>query len=160
MSPTKNTCKNVRTDFILIANDQEIGCGEIKPPGATSQSIEEDRARTSESMKRQLHTRILKSKDTKEFMTFGLVFSGLDIELYVMVFDTEKSPVYNLYEVENVKLPTTLEHYMNIEETLEYLLSFKVVYSISTNYIQMECMIDFNYFIIFFFLETNHFKLG
>jgi hypothetical protein len=54
----------------LVANGQEVGCGEIKPPGTTSQLVKEDRARTAEILKRQLHVRIMKSKYPKEFVYF------------------------------------------------------------------------------------------
>ncbi|KAI9020150.1 hypothetical protein CLU79DRAFT_690578, partial [Phycomyces nitens] len=74
--PTDKGCKRVRTDFVLVANGQEVGCGEIKFPGTTSQLSEEDRARIAEMLKRQLHVRIMKSKDPKEFVTFGMVFNG------------------------------------------------------------------------------------
>ncbi|RCH82235.1 hypothetical protein CU098_007197 [Rhizopus stolonifer] len=89
---TNNACRRIRVDFVLVANGQEVGCGEIKPPGTTSQLVEEDRARTSELLKRQLHVRFMKSKDPKQFVTFDAVFNGFNIELYVMAFDFENTP--------------------------------------------------------------------
>ncbi|ORE14394.1 hypothetical protein BCV71DRAFT_276070, partial [Rhizopus microsporus] len=65
--PTNNACRRIRVDFVLFVNDQEVGCGEIKSPGTTSQLLEEDWARTAETLKRQLPVCIMKSKDTKEF---------------------------------------------------------------------------------------------
>ncbi|RCH83375.1 hypothetical protein CU097_006373, partial [Rhizopus azygosporus] len=59
--------ERIRVDFVLFVNDQEVGCGEIKSPGTTSQLLEEDWARTAETLKRQLPVCIMKSKDTKEF---------------------------------------------------------------------------------------------
>ncbi|KAL0088628.1 hypothetical protein J3Q64DRAFT_1340482 [Phycomyces blakesleeanus] len=118
-------CKKVRTDLILIANGQEVGCGEIKTPCPTSQLLEEDRSRIAETLKRQLHARIMKSKDVKEFFTFGIIFDGFNIELYMMIFDFQRTLPYQFYYVERVKLPTSFESYNNMEETIEYLLSFK-----------------------------------
>lgn len=114
----------------MVANGQEVGCGEIKPPGTTSHLVEEDRARTAEILKRQLHVRIMESKDPKEFVTFGVVFNGFNIELYIMAFDFENTPSYQFYETEKLKLPSSPELYTNIEETIENLASFKVKCSI------------------------------
>lgn len=79
----------------MAANGQEIGCGEIKPPGTTSQLVEEDWARMAEMLKRQLYARIMKSKDPKEFVTFSIIFNEFNIELYVMDFEFENIPPYN-----------------------------------------------------------------
>ncbi|KAI8887133.1 hypothetical protein K501DRAFT_176195, partial [Backusella circina FSU 941] len=106
-------------------NGQEVGCGETKPPGTNSQLVEEDRARTAEILKRQLYVRIMKSKDPKEFVTFGVVFNGFNIELYVMAFNFENTPPYQFYEIEKLKLPSSPELYTNIEEIIENLASFK-----------------------------------
>lgn len=81
-------------------------------------------------LKRQLHVRIMKSKDPKEFVTFGVVFNGFNIELYVMAFDSENTPPYQFHEIEKLKLPSSPESYTNIEETIGYLTSFKVKCSI------------------------------
>jgi hypothetical protein len=117
--------------LVLIANGKEVGCGEIKPPGTTSQLAEEDWAKTAKILKRQLHVRVMKSKDPKEFVTFGVVFNGFNIELYVMVFDFENTPPpYQFYEIEKLKLPSSLKLYIIIEETIENLTSFKVKCSI------------------------------
>lgn len=88
--------------------------------------MEEDRARTAEILKRQLHVRIMKSKDPKEFVTFGVVFNGYNIEMYVTAFDPQNTPPYQFYEIEKVKLPSSPDLYINIEETIENLASFKV----------------------------------
>lgn len=115
----------------MVANNgQEVGCGEIKPPDTTPQLVEEDRARTAETLKRQLHVRIMKSKDPKEFVTFGVVFNGFSIELYVMAFEYKKKPPYQFYEVEKLKLPSSPDLYTNMEETLENFTGFKVKCSI------------------------------
>lgn len=120
--------------MILVANGQEIGCGEIKPEGTTYQLVEEDQARIAETLKRQLHVRIMKSKDRKDFKTFGMVFNGLDIELYMMVFDPEDADHYDFYEIDKLKLLSSVYFYNNVEETIENLLSFKVKYSIYIGY--------------------------
>ncbi|KAG1453065.1 hypothetical protein G6F46_009356 [Rhizopus delemar] len=124
------TNSQIQTDFVLVANGQEVGCGEIQFPGTTTQLVEEDRARTAEIFKRQLYVRIRKSKDPEEFVTFGMVFSGFNIELYVMAFDFENTSLYQFYEIEKLKLPSSPELYTNIEETIENLASFKVKCSI------------------------------
>ena len=49
--PTHDACKRIRADFVLVANGQEAGCGKVKFPGATTQLVEEDRARTAEILK-------------------------------------------------------------------------------------------------------------
>lgn len=72
----------------------------------------------------------MKSKDLKEFVTFGMVFNGFDIELYIMAFDSENDSPYQFYEIEKLKLPSSPDLYTNIEETIEHLKSFKVKYSI------------------------------
>lgn len=51
----------------------------------------------------------MKSKDPKEFATFGVVFNGFNIELYVMAFDFENTPPYRFYEIEKLKLPSSPE---------------------------------------------------
>lgn len=130
MLPTSTASKVVRTDFIILTNDQEVGCGEIKPPGTIPQLVNEDRARTAETLKRQLHGRIMKSKDQKEFVTFGMIFNGFDIELYLMAFDVESTPPYQFYKIDSLKLPSSPVSYTSIEETIENLLSFKVKCSI------------------------------
>lgn len=112
----------------------EVGCGEIKPPDTASQLVEEDRARTAETLKRQLHVRITKSKKTKEFKTFGVVFNGFEIELYMMVFDPENPNPYNFYMIESLKLPSSPQLYTNVEETIEDLLCFKVKCSMHIGY--------------------------
>jgi hypothetical protein len=55
--------------------------GEIGLHDTTFQLVEEGRARTAEILKKQLHVRIMKSKDPKELVTFGVVFNGFEIEL-------------------------------------------------------------------------------
>ncbi len=87
----KNICRRIKFHSSVPVK-YIVGCGEIKPPGTTSQLVDEDRARTAEILKRQLHVRIMKSKDSKEFVTFGVVFNGFNIELYVMAFDFENTP--------------------------------------------------------------------
>ncbi|KAI9028825.1 hypothetical protein CLU79DRAFT_514073 [Phycomyces nitens] len=127
MLPRGTASKGIRMDFIILASGQEIGCGEIKPMGTTPQLINEDRARTVETLKRQIHGRILKSKNQKEFMTFGLIFNGFDIELYLMVFEIEGTEHYQFYKVDTLKLPSSPETYTSVEETVENLLIFKTL---------------------------------
>ncbi|GAA5800723.1 hypothetical protein HPULCUR_006159 [Helicostylum pulchrum] len=94
------------TGFVLVANGHEVGCGEIKPPGTSFRLLEEDRARSAEILKQQLYVRMLKSKNPKEFVTFGY-----DIELYIMVFDFENSCRYQFYEIEASRFARTLHKY-------------------------------------------------
>ncbi|KAI8976048.1 hypothetical protein BDB01DRAFT_728193 [Pilobolus umbonatus] len=70
--------------------------------------MEEDHARTAKTLKRQLHARIMNAKDTKEFKTFGVIFNGFSIELYVMIFDPENKNTFNFYDIEMLKLLTSL----------------------------------------------------
>lgn len=72
----------------------------------------------------------MKSKDQKELVTFGMVFNGFDIELYLMTFDVEGTPPYQFYEIDTLKLPSSPVSYTSIEETIENPLSFKVKCSI------------------------------
>ncbi|GAA5816938.1 hypothetical protein MFLAVUS_010473 [Mucor flavus] len=104
-----NKIKEIRADFVWVANGQEVGCSEIKAPNTSSQLVEEGQARTAEILERQLYVRIMKSKDPKEFATFGVVFNGFNIELYVMAFDFENTPPYRFYEIEKLKLPSSPE---------------------------------------------------
>ncbi|KAI8385615.1 hypothetical protein BD560DRAFT_321979 [Blakeslea trispora] len=67
----------------------------------------------------------MKSKSTKEFKIFGIVFNGFDTELYTLAFDPNDANPYHLYLVEALKPPNSLDLYSNTKETLEYLLSFK-----------------------------------
>ncbi|CAO3606959.1 unnamed protein product [Cunninghamella blakesleeana] len=116
--------KALRNDLTLFANDQEIGCGEIKLPGTYISLAEEVRARIAEVLKRQLHRRII-SKEKKEFATFGMMINGYDIELYIMIFDENQNLPYKFYQVDNIKLPISYQFYTNLEQTIESLLSFK-----------------------------------
>jgi hypothetical protein len=112
------------TDFIILNEGRELGCGEIKPIGTPIALLEEDRARLAETMKRQLNVRIMKAKSIKEFQTFGFFIYGFEIELYVMRFDEENG--YQLYLSQNITLPTTSSSYSNMDITLGLLLAFKV----------------------------------
>lgn len=89
-------------------------------------------ARTAEMLKRQLHGRTIKSKYEKEFVTFGIVFNGFDIEFYVMAFGVEGTPHYQFYQINTLKIPSSPTSYTNIEESIEIFLSFKVKCSIYT----------------------------
>ncbi|KAI9262506.1 hypothetical protein EDC94DRAFT_95841 [Helicostylum pulchrum] len=82
-------------------------------------------ARTAEMLKRQLHGRTIKSKYEKEFVTFGIVFNGFDIEFYVMAFGVEGTPHYQFYQINTLKIPSSPTSYTNIEESIEIFLSFK-----------------------------------
>lgn len=112
--------------MLITKNGQEIGCGEIKPPGTSESLVETDRARIAEIMKRQLHVRMMKSKDIKEHITFGIIFDGFNVELYSLTFNTIDCFPYKFNQLEKLKLPSSPELYNNMEETLEYLLGFKV----------------------------------
>ncbi|KAI8989359.1 hypothetical protein BDB01DRAFT_887379 [Pilobolus umbonatus] len=76
-------------------------------------------------IKRQLHARIMKAKDTKEFKTLGVIFNGFDKELY---------NTYNFYDIEMLKLLTSIHLCNNMEEAIENLLSFKVNIEIIDGY--------------------------
>ncbi|KAI8085963.1 uncharacterized protein B0P05DRAFT_28991 [Gilbertella persicaria] len=124
-SNKNNECKKIRTDFVIMANGLEVGCGEVKTANTSFYLLEEDRARMAETLKRQLHVRMMKSKKTKEFVSFGILFDGFKIELYTMTFEAEKTPPYQLYEAEKLTLPSSPETYVHFEETIEHLISFK-----------------------------------
>ncbi|KAI9267025.1 hypothetical protein EDC94DRAFT_692268 [Helicostylum pulchrum] len=102
---TVDNIQNISSPPKMYYHTNEIGARETKLPGIYEKLIEEDRTRTAEILKRQLHVRIMKSKDRKEFRTFGMAFSGFDIEFYVMVFDDEKKSPYQFHQIEQVKLP-------------------------------------------------------
>jgi hypothetical protein len=57
-------------------------------PGAVPQLVEEGRARMVE-LKRQLHVHVMRSKNPKGFSAFGLMFNGLSIEVYAIVFSPD-----------------------------------------------------------------------
>lgn len=82
--------------------------------------VEKDRARAAELLKTWLHVLVMKSKDLKEFVSFGIAFDGFDIELYVTAFDLENNRPYQFYEIKHLKL--SLPH--NYTPTLKKLSSF------------------------------------
>lgn len=81
-----NVSQKLRLDFVFDANDQEIGCGEVKVCNHNSSLLDNDRARIAETLKRQLHVRIMKCKDPEQMVTFGMFCNDHDIELYIMSF--------------------------------------------------------------------------
>ncbi|KAI9468468.1 MAG: hypothetical protein EXX96DRAFT_590738 [Benjaminiella poitrasii] len=117
--------KKLRLDFIFYANDQEIGCGEVKVYNDNYSLLDNDRARIAETMKRQLHVRIMNCKEQKEMMTFGMFCNVYDIELYIMTFDDKVKQPYQFYKIRTLTVPSSRHTYTNMEETLEYLKSFK-----------------------------------
>lgn len=66
-----------------------------------------------------------------------MVFSGFNIELYVMAFDFENTSC-QFYEIEKLKLPSSPKLYTTIEETIENLASFKVKCSIYTGQVMYD----------------------
>ncbi|KAG0754843.1 hypothetical protein G6F29_012264 [Rhizopus arrhizus] len=110
-------------DFLIHTSHQEVGCGEIKVNEASKKLQEEDRARLGERLKRQLHSRILQAKSTREFFVFGVFISGPKMELYRSSFSKENG--YDFVLLSNITLPTTDTTYTSLEESLEVLFSFK-----------------------------------
>ncbi|KAI8877160.1 hypothetical protein K501DRAFT_337607 [Backusella circina FSU 941] len=113
----------VRTDFLIYDKYQELGCGEVKIGGTSTKLLEEDRARLGETMKRQLHHRIHHAKSPHEFSTFGIFIYGTNIELFRCYFTNEKE--YHFTLLKTIILPTERTTYNSMEETLEFLISFK-----------------------------------
>ncbi|CAO3700154.1 unnamed protein product [Rhizopus stolonifer] len=126
LHPSKGVGRQ-RHDFIMYEADcTEIGCGEVKVGNVTHSLLENDRARIIETMKRQMHVRIFKSKGIKEIKTFGIFCNNYDIELYVLYFvDSHDQEPYNVQHLQTLKLPTTKDTYTFMGETLEYILGFK-----------------------------------
>lgn len=113
--------------MILYYDGKRIGCSEVKKDhNIHFKLLESDRARIAETMKRQLRVRIMASKSEKEMITFGIFCSGHTIELYIMSFNSKAEVPYQLYKIQTLKIPTSLSTYTHIEESLEYLKSFKV----------------------------------
>lgn len=110
----------------MYAKSQEIGCGEVKNWGVSDALLNNDRGRIVETMKRQLRSRVLKSKDQKEHVTFGIFCYGCTIKLYLMTFDNQAEISYQVYELIKSNAPSSPITYTSMEETLECLLSFKV----------------------------------
>jgi hypothetical protein len=124
----KTAEKILRADFLLLNDDTEVGCGEIKCQGTSEKLQENDRARIAETLKRQLHQRIMKARDIKEFKTFGIFIQGFKMELYTLTFDANEG--YQLYQLDTLDLPSSKETYNSLDETLELIASFKVRYTI------------------------------
>ncbi|KAI9262507.1 hypothetical protein EDC94DRAFT_95845 [Helicostylum pulchrum] len=119
-------CKKLRLDFILYSNGIEIGCGEVKIcDEEDTELIENVPARMAETMKRQLHIRILNCRDEKEMKTFGILFKDHTIELYTMSFNRNAELPYQLYKVMILKIPNSRSTYTSMDETMEFLLGYK-----------------------------------
>lgn len=95
-----NVSQKLRLDFVFYANDQEIGCGEVKVCNDNPSLLDNDRARIAKTLKRQLHVRIMKCKDQKHMVTFGMFCDGHEIELYIMSFNEKAEQTYQLYKSE------------------------------------------------------------
>ncbi|KAI8377038.1 hypothetical protein EDC96DRAFT_435715, partial [Choanephora cucurbitarum] len=81
--------------------------------------------RIAETLRRQSHVRIMKSNNTKEFATVGVMFNEFSIVLYAIAFDSSNTFPYQLYEVKRLMIPSSPDLYTNMEETFENLKSFK-----------------------------------
>ncbi|ORZ28596.1 hypothetical protein BCR41DRAFT_283451, partial [Lobosporangium transversale] len=63
-------------DIVLTHKGVPVGCGEIKPFSASRASIDDDRARIAEFMKRALHERIIQAQSEDEFAVIGFFVVG------------------------------------------------------------------------------------
>lgn len=66
----------------------------------------------------------MKAKNTKEFVIFGMLFSGDTMELYAMI-STERQE-YDLFLAQELKLPSTVLFYNKLNEAIELLILFVV----------------------------------
>ncbi|KAG0019022.1 hypothetical protein BGZ80_006423 [Entomortierella chlamydospora] len=73
-----------RPDVLISHHGVVVGCGEIKPFLASKTSLDEDRARLPEFMKRALHERIIQAQTESEFAVFGFFISGSQVEISLM----------------------------------------------------------------------------
>ncbi|KAI8051807.1 hypothetical protein BDF21DRAFT_177271 [Thamnidium elegans] len=79
---------SLRPDIIFNCQQQEgvveVGCGEIKKPGASQALLDEDKMRVLEVMKQQLHLRLRRAKKEYEAVTFGVLVQGTTVILLTM----------------------------------------------------------------------------
>lgn len=115
----------IRTDFLLYNTYQELGCGEVKVGNVNDKMLEEDRDRLGEMLKKQLHDRIFHAKTKNEFKSFGFFIYNSTIEIYTCEFTINKEYAFVL--LRSIILSTLKTTYTAMEETLETLMSFKVI---------------------------------
>lgn len=128
MDPANSTVGDGNCFTLYTPDDnREIGFGIIRPGNTSEATLESGRVAMAESMKRQVHLRIIKAKDTKEFYTFGILFHGHTIELFVMMFtDANPRVPYTMYQIETLINPTSFNTFGFADITLECLSGFKV----------------------------------
>lgn len=112
-----------RHDFIIYTNDgTEIGTGEMKPYNANYSAILQRSISTAESLKKQLHKRMLLARSEKELVTYGVMIYGDQTELKTMTLTADGK--YNYITIYDATLPTSDKTYTFMEETLEILIQF------------------------------------
>ncbi|KAG2230843.1 hypothetical protein INT48_003996 [Thamnidium elegans] len=119
---------SLRPDIIFNCQQQEevveVGCGEIKKPGASQALLDEDKMRVLEVMKRQLHLRLRRAKKEYEAVTFGVLAQGTTVILLTMKMDLEDG-VYIYHEQQPFTLPTTYLTHSHMDTSLEVIVKFK-----------------------------------
>jgi hypothetical protein len=82
----------LKPDVTFLSEDNvEIGCCEIKPFNSDKHKVElDDRIRIAEITKKQLHRRIIMAKSRRSYYTFGMLVSGLDLELHVSTLELDQ----------------------------------------------------------------------
>ncbi|KAI8636023.1 hypothetical protein BD408DRAFT_426789 [Parasitella parasitica] len=120
--------ESLRPDIIFYFQQQEevveIGCGEVKKPGASQALLDKDKMRVLEMMKRQLHLRLCRAKKEYEAVTFGILVQGTMVILLQMQMDLENG-VYMYHEEQSFTLPTTYHTYVHMDIALEVINKFK-----------------------------------
>ncbi|KAL9544046.1 hypothetical protein PS6_008955, partial [Mucor atramentarius] len=128
----------------------EIGGVEIKPFYTAATDIDNDIVRLGEITKRMLHRRVMKAKSPREFITFGIMVHGSNVEYYIHQYNpttssstttsstTSKSSssiptaatstpssLYSFKLIQKCTLPALSSTYNHIMLSLEYLIYYK-----------------------------------
>lgn len=92
-------CSNCKHYAIIYSNTgAEIGTIEITIVDAVDSLVEEDKYRIAESLKKQLHKRLLHARQEKELITFGAMFYENKFEFSIMEFTENAKYDYTVYE--------------------------------------------------------------
>ncbi|KAG0219637.1 hypothetical protein BGX33_001809 [Mortierella sp. NVP41] len=105
-----------RPDMVISLNGVAVGCGEIKPYLASRRSMDEDRARVAEFMKRTLHTRIVQARTESEFVVVGFCIFGDEVEISLMRWTDQREYVYRIYS--GITLSSTIGNEDSIGQLL------------------------------------------
>ncbi|KAF9317440.1 hypothetical protein BG003_000761 [Podila horticola] len=104
-----------RPDIYITHRGTPVACGEIKPPRAAPATVEADRARVAEFMKRCLHERIVHAQSADEFRVVGFLISGSKLEISMMRF-VDGEYLYKIYA--DIALATTVAHEDDLSQLL------------------------------------------